>query len=203
MTASVQLAELQDDGARSDAAGLTAQAMQQRPELAGLASQARALQQQAESERAKNGPQVRVRGGYIYQQESSIEPNGVAGALLSVEWNAIDMGRARNRANALCDKAEAMIRLRRDAESMIALEVRQRWLELETARQRVLVARQTTAQADENLSIARDRYHHQVGTSTEVLDAETLRVQAYTNLYDSSYQAVLAGLRLRRAVGSL
>ena len=65
----------------------------------------------------------------------------------------------------------------------------------------MVVARQTTAQADENLRVARDRYQHQVGTNTEVLDAETLRIQAYTNLYDSTYQAVLASLRLRRAVG--
>ena len=66
-----------------------------------------------------------------------------------------------------------------------------------------MVARQTTAQADENLRVARDRYQHQVGTNTEVLDAETLRIQAYTNFYDSTYQAVLTGLRLRRAVGTL
>lgn len=93
--------------------------------------------------------------------------------------------------------------MRHDAESLIALEVRQRWLELETARQRVQFARQAIAQADENLRVARGRYQQQVGTNTEVLDAETLRVQAYTNLFDSSYQAVLAGLRLRCAVGSL
>ena len=31
-----------------------------------------------------------------------------------------------------------------------------------------------------------------------MLDAESLRVQAYTNLYNSTYQVVLAGLRLRR-----
>ena len=203
LTESVQVAELQDDGAGVDANSLTAQAIQQRPELANLASQARALQQQAESERAKAGPQVQVQGGYVYQQDTYIEPNGVAGVMLGVQWNAIDMGRSRSRANAISDKAEAVLHMRRDAESMIALEVRQRWLELETARQRVLVARQATAQADENRRVARDRYQHQVGTNTEVLDAESLRVQAYTNLYDSSYQAVLAGLRLRRAVGTL
>lgn len=203
LTETVQLAELQDDGVRSDAGGLTAQALQQRPELAALAAQARALRQEADSERGKTGPQVAVQGGYIYQQDRYLEPNGLAAVMVGVEWNVLDMGRVRNRANALGDKAEAVIRLRRDAESMIALEVRQRWLELETARQRVVVARQTTAQADENLRVARDRYQHQVGTSTEVLDAETLRIQAYTNLYDSTYQAVLAGLRLRRAVGTL
>ena len=199
----VQLAELQDDGARADYEGLTALALRQRPELSTFAAQARALQQQAASERAKNGPQVQVQGGYLYQEDRYVNPNGVAGVLLGVQWNPIDMGRARNEANALSQKAEAVTRMRRDAESMIALEVRQRWLELETARQRVQVARRATAQADENLRVARDRYQHQVGTNTEVLDAETLRVQAYTNLFDSSYQAVLAGLRLRRAVGSL
>ncbi len=30
-----------------------------------------------------------------------------------------------------------------------------------------------------------------------------LRVQAYMNLYSSTYQATLAGLRLRRAIGNL
>jgi outer membrane protein TolC len=203
LTEPVQLAELEDDGAASDVEGLTALAMQQRPELAALVAQARALQEQAASERAKTGPQVQLQGGYLYQENRYVDPNGVAGVLLGVQWNAIDMGRARDAASALCQKAEAVTRMRRDAESMIALEVRQRWLELETARQRVQVARQATTQADENLRVARDRYQHQVGTNTEVLDAETLRVQAYTNLFDSSYQAVLAGLRLRRAVGTL
>jgi outer membrane protein TolC len=203
LTGNVQLAELQDNGARWDVNDLTAQAMQQRPELAALAAQARALQQEAESERGKTGPQVAVQGGYLYQQDRYLEPNGLAGVMVGVEWNVLDMGRVRNRANALSDKAESVIHLRRDTQSLIALEVRQRWLELETARQRVIVARQTTAHADENLRVARDRYQHQVGTNTEVLDAETLRIQAYTNLYDSTYQAVLAGLRLWRAVGSL
>ena len=36
-----------------------------------------------------------------------------------------------------------------------------------------------------------------------LLDAETLRVQAFTNFYNCTYQAVLAGLSLRRAVGNL
>jgi outer membrane protein len=203
LTEPVHLAELQDRGEAMDCEALTAQAMRDRPELAALAAQARALQNQAASERAKNGPQVQVMGGYLYQENRYVDPNGVAGVLLGVQWNAFDMGRARNDANALSEKAEAATRMRRDAESMIALEVRQRYLEIETARQRSQVARQAMAQADENLRVARDRYHSQVGTYTEVLDAETLRVQAYNNYFDSSYQAVLAGLRLRRAVGSL
>ena len=69
-----------------------------------------ALQQEAESERGKTGPQVAVQGGYLYQQDRYLEPNGLAGVMLGVEWNVLDMGRVRNRANALSDKAEAVIR---------------------------------------------------------------------------------------------
>ena len=136
-------------------------------------------------------------------QDNYIRPNGYTGAMVGVEWNPLDFGRVSNQALVLEQKSQALIRLRREAESLIALEVRHKWIDLMTARQRVLVAQKTTAQADENLRVARDRYQHQAGTNTEVLDAETLRVQAYVNLYTSTYQAALAALRLRRAVGNL
>jgi outer membrane protein len=199
----VQLAELREEVFPGDVDELTRTALQLRPELAGLSAQARALREQAGGERAKGGPQVGVAGGYLYQQDRYVDPNGAAILAVGVEWNAIDMGRSRNRANAYCEKAEAVVRMRRDAESMIALDVRQKWLDLRTAKQRVDVVRQAVAQADENLRVTRERYQNQVGTNTEVLDAETLRVQAYTNFYNSAYESVLAGLRLHRAIGDL
>ena len=203
LTEPVMLAELQDEGGLGDVEELTGTAMQLRPELAGLAAQTRALQEQSASLRAKKAPQISVLGGYLFQENQQISPNGLAGAVLLMQWNPIDCGRVGNQAASLDEKAEAMIRLRRDAETMVALEVRQKWLDLQTARERVDVTRQATTQADENLRVVRDRYQHQVGTNTEVLDAETLRVQAYTNFYNSSYEAVLARLRLRRAIGDL
>lgn len=199
----VNLAELNGGTVVEDVEQLTHVALQTRPEIAGLSAQARALREQAASVRAKNAPQVGLQGGYLYQQNQYVDPNGVAGVLLGLEWTPVDSGRISNQAAALSEKAEATIRLRKDTESMIALDVRQKWLDLQCARQRVEVARQATVQADENLRVARDRYQHQVGTNTEVLDAETLRVQAYTNAYNSSYESVLAELRLRRAVGTL
>jgi outer membrane protein len=203
LTTPVLLTELQDTGELGDIYGLTRCAMQMRPEIAGLSAQATALREQAASVQAKKSPQVALLGGYVYQENSYIDPNGIGVLAVGVEWNAFDSGRVRNQADALAQRAEAVLRMRKDVESQIALEVRQKWLDLQTARERVQVAYKATAQADENLRVARDRYEQQVGTNTEVLDAEALRVQAYTNFYNSTYQAVLAGLRLRRAVGNL
>ncbi|MEN6451070.1 MAG: TolC family protein [Thermoguttaceae bacterium] len=199
----VNLAELGDCGVPGDVDELTRQAIQMRPEIAGLAAQMRALDSQAASVRAKRAPQVGLFGGYLYQQNQYVDPNGLGVVGVGVQWTPIDSGRTSHQADALSERAQSVLRLRRNAESMIALEVRQRWLELQTARQRVEVTRQATAQADENIRVARDRYQHQVGTNTEVLDAETLRMQTYTNFYNSTYEAVLAELRLRRAIGNL
>ena len=79
-------------------------------------------------------------GGYLYEKEDNIQPNGITGAMLNVQWNAIDFGRVSNQARQLDEKSQALIRLRRDTESMIALEVRQKWIDLHTSRERVLVA---------------------------------------------------------------
>jgi len=203
LSSPVNLADLQIRGAPADVDELTRQALQTRPEIAGLSAQARALREQAAGVQAKKGPQVALEGGYLYQQNQSIDPNGLAAVMLGVEWTPMDSGRISHQASALSEKAEAVIRIRKDTESMIALEVRQKWLDLQTALERIKVTQQATAQADDNLRVARDRYQNQVGTNTEVLDAETLRVQAYTNFYNSTYETVLAELRLRRAVGNL
>jgi len=187
----------------SDIEELTQRAIRSRPEIAALSAQARALREQAASVQAKRLPQVGLQGGYVTMQNDYIEPNGVAVIGLGVEWTPIDSGRTCYQAAALREKAEASLRMYRDAQSAIALEVRQKWLDLQTAIHRVEAIRQATTQAEENLRVARDRYQQQVGTNTEVLDAESLRLQAFTNFYNSSYEAVLADLRLRRAVGSL
>ena len=203
LTEPVNVANLRDEDGTGDVEQLTRQAIQCRPEVAQLSAQACELRAQAASTEAKKGPQVAVMGGYLYQQDRYIDPNGVAGVGVGVEWNVFDAGRVCNQSAALFQKAEAVIRMRMDLESRIALEVRQKWLDLQTARERINVARQATVQAEENLRTVRDRYRQQIGTNTEVLDADTLLVQAYSNFYNSSYEAVLARMRLCRAVGTL
>ena len=203
LDAPVNLIELRAGDFPNDVDELTQRALQSRPELAAIAAQARSLREQAASLRAKRAPQVGLQGGYVSMTNDYVEPNGIGVIGVGVEWTPIDSGRISHQAAALMEKAEASVRLCRDAQSMIALEVRQKWLDLQTAIHRVEAVRQATTQAEENLRVARDRYQHQVGTNTEVLDAESLRLQAYTNFYNSSYEAMLADLRLRRAIGSL
>jgi outer membrane protein len=67
----------------------------------------------------------------------------------------------------------------------------------------VEVSADAVEQAEENLRIARERYGAGLGTQTQLLEAETLRVQALTNRDNAVLDAALARLRLARSVGSL
>jgi outer membrane protein len=178
-------------------------ALERRTELTALAEQAQAYGQLAKAERARVLPQVSVSGGYSYLENQFLDDDAFAMAGVGVQWTPFDGGVARKRAAALDRNRRATQEQREDVESLIALQVRQAWLEVEETRQRALVTVEAVDQAEENLRIARERYGAGLGTQTQLLEAESLRVQALTNRDNATLDAGLARLRLARAVGVL
>jgi outer membrane protein TolC len=186
-----------------DVETLTARALGRRPSVAHLRARARAAEHRAKSVVAASRPQVVLRGEYALEENRFRSPDGIAAVGVGVSWNVLDGGKRGHEAAALRDKAEALRRLQADLESVIALEVRQAWLHVQETRRRLDVTAEGIQQAEENLRVVRNRYASGVGIHTEVLDAETLRTQAYRNHHNATYEAVLAVLRLRHATGEL
>jgi outer membrane protein TolC len=187
----------------ADLAPLVQRALERRTELAALGEQAKAYGQLAKVERARVLPQVSVTGGYNYLENQFLDDETFAMAGVGVQWALFDGGQSRKRAAALERNRRATEQQRDDVESMIALQVRQAWLGVDETRKRVQVTADAVDQAEENLRIARERYGAGLGTQTQLLEAETLRVQALTNRDNAVLDAGLARLRLARAVGSL
>jgi len=187
----------------ADLASLLQLATERRAELAALGEQAKAYGQMARVERARVLPQISVSGGYSYLENQFLDDEEFAMAGLGVQWALFDGGQARKRAGAMERNRRAAEERRADVESQIALQVRQAWLGAEETRKRVQVTAGAVDQAEENLRIARERYGAGLGTQTQLLEAETLRVQALTNRDNALLDAALARLRLARAVGAL
>jgi outer membrane protein len=181
---------------------LTAMALQGRPELTGLAEQARALGAQAESTRAGVRPQASFVGGYFFLGNQISVPQGFGTAAFLLDWTIVDAP-TRRRAEALKLQECAALKRRADAAQDIMLQVRTRWLDLQTSRQRVAVSRTAIAQAEENIKVVLDRYRQQLSNNTDVLDAESRRVQSLGNYYGAVYDEALARVRLHRAIGDL
>ena len=191
------------DALPADLASLVQLASERRTELAALGEQARAYGQMAKVERSRVLPQVSVSGGYNYLENQFLDDEEFAMAGVGFQWALFDGGQARKRAAAMERSRRATEEQRADAESLIALQVRQAWLGVDETRQRVQVSADAVDQAEENLRIARERYGAGLGTQTQLLEAESLRVQALSNRDNATLDAALARLRLARAAGSL
>ena len=153
--------------------------------------------------RAGIKPQVSVSMGFVYLGSNNLVPQGIGAATFLADWTITDSGASRRRAAAQRQQELATLRRRADTAADIALQVRTRWLDLQQARRRIPVARLAIAQAEENINVVTDRYRQQLSTYTEVLDAETRRIQSLNNFYNAIYDENLAGFRLHRAVGDL
>ncbi|MBP9128694.1 MAG: TolC family protein [Steroidobacteraceae bacterium] len=186
-----------------DLPALVEQAKSRRTELAAFDAQAEAYGQLARTERSRVLPQVALSGGYQYLENQFLDDETIGMAGIGVQWALFDGGQSRKRAAALDRNRRATEQQRADASSQIELQVRQAYLGIQESRQRVIVTAQAAEQADENLRIARERYTAGLGTQTQLLQAESMRVQALRNRDDASLDAGLAQLRLARAVGAL
>ncbi|MGC8640618.1 MAG: TolC family protein [Isosphaeraceae bacterium] len=188
-----------------EVSGLIDRALHVRPELISLTEQVRAFDAKAAAELAAFKPQASLVVANIYQNArflpSTTQENGAAGVLLN--WTLFDGGRARRKSLAQERRGMSAVSQRADLAAAIALQVRSAWLNTQETRLRIPVTRAAIVQGNENLRVARNRYLQQRGTNTEVLDAENLRIQAYDNFYNATYDAVLADFELHRAIGDL
>jgi len=202
LTAEVELIEQFPEIPQGDYAALSQQALLKRAELSGLAEQAHALEEQAASVKAGLWPQVNVSGGYQYTQNEYQTYEGMWMANATVQWQIYD-GSTAHRSDALNSQALAVSSQRNDLISAIQLQVRQAWLAIQETQKRVAVTQKATGQADENLKVSNERYQQGLAAHIEVLNAEDLRIRTYNNFNNARYDAVMANLNLRRALGIL
>ncbi|MDO9047762.1 MAG: TolC family protein [Methylobacter sp.] len=181
---------------------LSGNALKQRPELVTLAQQIESLGQQAQSVKAGLLPQVAVNGGYQYQENRYQAFEGMWMANVGMDWKIFD-GSSGHRSDALTRQAISLKEQRDNLSSVIGLQVRQAWLDIQETQKRIAMTKQAIAQADENLKVTTDRYRQGLSINTEVLKAEDLRTVTLGNFNNATLDAALAVLHLRRAVGIL
>ena len=199
----VQIATITPSYPETDLPTLNEKARQNRPELNVLKEQVGALKSQARSVKAASGPKVMLKSGYDYQENSHQLHEGAWQAMVLASWDIFDGNVAKNQSLALQARARALTEKRLELESLILLQVRQAWLDMNESRKRIVVTKETLQQAEENLQVTRNRYKEGIGTNTEVLDAETLRTVNFVNYDKAGNDAALAIFRLNYATGSL
>ena len=186
---------------------LIARALEQRPERAGLKEQRVSVEEMGKASLASLQPQLGVHAGV-----EPARPNGrfvprvdqwktswdVGVAMV---WPLFDGGKARANHAAAVAQASAIDHRLEQFDEMVALDIRQRVLDLESGRAALAASDEAVAAATEARRVVDERFRAGVATSSDMLDAQVALVEAELERTRLSAAQRLSEARLVRAVG--
>jgi outer membrane protein TolC len=182
---------------------LSAAAMLKRPEVTALGKQAQALTAQAASVKASYLPQIGFSAGYAKLDNRYLTQDKGWYAGVMMKWDLFDGGQTKLQSSKLLAESRAVDETLKDSQEKISLQVRQAWLNRRESSLRQELADKALAQAEQVSDLARERYRNGLANNTEVLDAETRRLQAYANRDQAKYDLILSDIQLQYASGLL
>jgi len=182
-------------------------ALGRRPEIQSYQlrwEQAKIMVKQAKSEYY---PNLSLVGNYARYGDTP----GVAGSdyrdqeswyvMAVANWNFWEWGKTKNRVDAGKSRENQAADLLAGLRDQIALEVKSNYLLLVEAQKQLPVAKKTIEQAEENFRINTERYAEQVGTATDVIDAQTILTMAMSDYQNYLGDLNIAKVRLDRSMG--
>lgn len=178
-----------------------------RPERKSLLFRIAAAEERVAAAAAGRLPVLAAVGGYdmarpnprIFPIQEKWKPSWDIG--VNVRWSLFDGGRVRaETAEAAANRRAVEARLR-DFDAGVQVEVRQRLAEERSARASIEAAVAGVRAATEARRVIAERFSAGVATNTDVLNAETVLLQAELDVTRARANAELAGARLQRALG--
>jgi len=120
---------------------------------------------------------------------------------VSLSWSLWDGGRTKAEVAEAAASAEAVRQRLAEFDSVLAVEVRQRLLEIESGRAAIAAADESLRSAEEARRVVSERFRAGVLTHTEVLDAQLALLQAELDRTRALANVRLSEARLERAIG--
>jgi len=91
----------------------------------------------------------------------------------------------------------------KDLNDQVRLDVQNAYLKVRETADRIRVTEKAVTQGEENLRLNEERYKEQVGTATNVIDAETLLTKTRVNYWTAIYDHQMAKSELLWAMGAI
>jgi outer membrane protein len=178
-------------------------ALDQRADLKQIELQRAVVEEEIKKARAAYLPSLNLTGNYEVNTENFDESadNYTVGAVVTFNIFSGNRTSAKVReAKATLKKIEA---LRRQLKQRVQVETRQAYLQADSSRRRIQVARLAVTQAEEALRIVRNRYKNGLFTIVDLLNSELALQQAQTNRLRAIHDYKVANANLMLAAGTL
>jgi outer membrane protein len=182
-------------------------ALENRPEIRSHALRLEQARRLVNLARSEYYPNVGLVGNYARYGDTP----GVSGSpykdrenwhvMAVANWNFWEWGKTKNRVDAGLSRENQTSDILANIRDQITLDVKNAYLLLREAEKQVLVSKKAIEQAEENFRINTERYREQVGTATDVIDAQTLLSRAKSDYYNALGDFNIGQARLERATG--
>lgn len=152
-------------------------------------------------------PQISLVANYYYSRPNQrilptkdrFDGTWDAGVNLSLNvWDWLTTSHQTEQAEAALTQSIDMMGSIKDN---ITLEVTQNYLNVNQAKQKIQISKQTVEQADENNRVTSDKFRNGLALSSDVIDAEVALLVAKTNYTNSIVDYELAKARLEKSIG--
>ena len=183
------------------------EALDQRSERVSLTQRIEAANERAKAASTQNKPVVGVAGGFEYTNpnrkrfpvQDTWQNSFDLG--VNVSWSFLDWGRTKAQITEATAQASAVRERLAEFDSVVAADVRQRLLDLDSSRAMVAAASDAVKNAAEARRVVGDRYSAGVATSTDLLAAQVALLENELTRTRALAGVKLAQARLERSLG--
>jgi TolC family type I secretion outer membrane protein len=182
---------------------LTESALKQRSDL--KASQNRIQQQEKVVTQTKSQyyPTFYAQAGHTWQENDIWVHESQYFAFLGMRWSLFSGLDTRAQVAQAKDRLEQLKIQYKDLGEQVRLDVQTAHLSVRDTLERIRVTEKAVAQGEENLRLNEERYKEQVGTATDVIDAQTLLTRTRVNYTNALYDHQMAKAQLLWAMGAI
>jgi outer membrane protein TolC len=139
--------------------------------------------------------------GIFYPYSASVY--GLGGAGIKVTWQVSAFFKNRSTVKAATVALRAQQVLAQDVRDSVKTQVTDAYLRFKEALTGIEVARKNVVQANENFRVLTNSYFNQTALITDLLDADTQKLQAGFDLESSEMNAQLKYFQLQQTIGNL
>jgi outer membrane protein len=176
-------------------------ALHQRPDLQAVDHELRRAEAASRQAQADYLPALGVIGQYDLNSEKFSETGDSYAVFVGAKWNLFNGLATSGKVREAAAQAARSRLVREDLAARVRVEVEQAWRASTGATRQVEVAERSQQQAQENLSIVRDRYAGGLARNVDVLDAVATAEQAEVELLQARINRQVRHAELELATG--
>jgi len=182
---------------------LTEVALKQRRDLKASKDRINQQEKVVTQTKAQYYPTIYAQAGHTWQENTIWVHESQYFAFLGMRWSLFSGLDTRAQVGQARDKVEQLKVQHKDLGEQVKLDVQTAHLSIKDTLERIRVTEKAVVQGEENLRLNEERYKEQVGTATDVIDAQTLLTKTRVNYTNALYDHQMAKAQLLWAMGAI